>query len=96
MPLDDREFCEIIIDFVRRLDPQIAEMRRLVTASATNELIELAHWLKGAGGTVGYSEFTSPSSALVDAARSGSMTECEKCVDAIASIRQRLVVPVLE
>ncbi|GAA5511072.1 ATP-binding protein [Novipirellula caenicola] len=96
LPLDDREFCEIIIDFVRRLDPQIAEMRRLAAVDAMNELVDLAHWLKGAGGTVGYSEFTSPASALAEAARSGSQTECEKCIDVIASIRQRLVVPVLE
>mgnify|MGYP003667530560 CR=1 FL=1 len=95
LPLDDREFCEIIIDFVGRLDPQIAEMRRLVASGAIQELIDLAHWLKGAGGTVGYSEFTAPASALVDAVRSGSQPECEKCVDAIQSIRERLVVPVL-
>ncbi|WP_372718458.1 ATP-binding protein [Novipirellula sp.] len=95
LPLDDREFCEIIIDFVGRLDPQIAEMRRLVASGSTQELIDLAHWLKGAGGTVGYSEFTAPASALVEAVRSGCLPECEKCVDAIQSIRERLVVPVL-
>ncbi|WP_442506695.1 ATP-binding protein [Novipirellula sp. SH528] len=95
LPLDDREFCEIIIDFVSRLDPQIAEMRRLVETESTKELIDLAHWLKGAGGTVGYSEFTSPATALVEAVRSGSKAECEKCVDAIQSVRERLVVPVL-
>ena len=47
-------------------------------------LADHAHWLKGAGGTVGFGDFTDPATRLESLARSGS-------TDDIATTLQELV-----
>ncbi len=54
LPMNDPEFREIVIRFVSRLDEQLKKMRTALAAKDTQELAHLAHWLKGAGGTVGF------------------------------------------
>ncbi|MGH8673593.1 MAG: ATP-binding protein, partial [Burkholderiales bacterium] len=50
--------------FTARLDEQLDAMDRACKARDFQELAALAHWLKGAGGTVGYDAFTEPSMEL--------------------------------
>ena len=43
--------------FATRLDKQLTAFEHAYTARNFEELAQLAHWLKGAAGTVGYDEF---------------------------------------
>ena len=63
-PLDDPEFCEIVVKFSVRLEERLAKMDRAWDLRDFDELDEQAHWLKGAGGTVGYADFTEPALEL--------------------------------
>ncbi len=90
LPMDDEEFREIVIGFVQRLDEQLIVMRSAIEAQDFDEVLGLAHWLKGAGGTVGFSAFFEPSKRLVNLAKNetaeGMMELFEQIEDLTASI----------
>ncbi len=96
LPVDDVEFRQIVVDFVSRLDSRLDCMAELLSKNQFEELGNEAHWLKGAGGTVGYGDFMVPSMKLLEASRSESRADCITHLKAVLAIRQRLVVPKLE
>ena len=57
------------------------------------EIAGLAHWLKGAGGTVGYDAFTEPAMKLEQAAKDGSTAETAAMLAEVRSLAARLVAP---
>ncbi|NNE01410.1 MAG: response regulator, partial [Pirellulaceae bacterium] len=93
LPIDDDDFRKIVADFVMRLDDRLLLMDNMLSQQRYEELGNAAHWLKGAGGTVGYAEFMAPSLRLLQAARAESQADCQASFDAILAVRQRLVVP---
>lgn len=54
-------FQKTLLSFVRKLETQMGNAWERVDME---ELAVLAHWLKGAGGTVGYDDFTEPAAEL--------------------------------
>ena len=64
------QFVELAARFAARLGGKLDEMIDACTAQRYPDLAELAHWLKGAGGTVGYDVFTKPARLLETAAKS--------------------------
>jgi len=66
---DDPRFGHIIVSFVDRLQEQLVVMDQAWKDKNYDELAGLAHWLKGAGGTVGYDEFTKPAARLENFAK---------------------------
>jgi CheY-like chemotaxis protein len=91
MPMDDPVFREIVQGFVERLDSQIAAMEAAWQAGNDQELAFLAHWLKGAGGTMGFADFTAPAKRLEDSARSGDRARSALALEEI----QRLAASIL-
>ncbi len=65
---EDR-FATLANRFALRLGGQLDKMAALWHARDYTSLAVLAHWLKGAGGTVGFDCFTSPAHQLENAAR---------------------------
>jgi signal transduction histidine kinase/CheY-like chemotaxis protein len=64
LPSDDAEFCEIILEFIDRLQQQLQAMQQAWDTGNFDELSRLAHWLKGSGGTAGFPAFTQPAKRL--------------------------------
>lgn len=81
LPLDDPEFLDIVHEFVTRLRDRNIQMQEAHAARDFERLGQLAHWLKGSGGTAGFT-------ALTDAAK-----ELELAVKALddPAISQALV-----
>ncbi|MEO8004091.1 MAG: response regulator [Betaproteobacteria bacterium] len=79
--------------FAGRLDEQLAAFESAFAAKDFAELARLAHWLKGAGGTVGYDEFTEPALKLEQAALAGNADETGAMLGEVRSIAARLVAP---
>ena len=52
--MDDPEFRRIVAGFIQRLREQAVAMQAAWERRDLEELARLAHWLKGAGGTVGF------------------------------------------
>lgn len=93
LPLDDEEYLAIVLDFVQRLDVRLMGMLSMLQRKAFDELEDEAHWLKGAGGTVGFAELTEPSRSLMIAARQQNVPRCQEALNGILSIRQRMALP---
>lgn len=60
----------IVEKFLPRLDQQLNSMEAALQAGDFDQLAQLAHWLKGSGGTVGYDVFTEPAAQLEEYAKS--------------------------
>jgi CheY-like chemotaxis protein len=68
LPVEIEEFREIVEQFVVGLPPLLSAMRFAWDDGNYVTLRELAHKLKGTGGTVGFSAFTRPAQSLQQAA----------------------------
>jgi CheY-like chemotaxis protein/HPt (histidine-containing phosphotransfer) domain-containing protein len=95
LPLDDPEFYDIVRGFIARMDTRLPQMREELMTGRFDDLAQSAHWLKGAGGTVGYDALTQPARNLIAAAHAGGADECIVCIEKIEAIRARMVVPEL-
>jgi PAS domain S-box-containing protein len=83
----------ILRKFAARLETQLAAMVEAHRAGDLQELAMLAHWLKGAGGTVGYAAFTEPSRRLEICARAGDAAGAAAALRELHHIAARLVLP---
>ncbi|MEM8910926.1 MAG: ATP-binding protein [Planctomycetota bacterium] len=93
LPLNDPEFVDIVIGFISRLDGRLDEMRRELDDGLFDDLALNAHWLKGAGGTVGYPALTAPAADLLRAAKQADAASCDQLLDQLAKLRRRLQTP---
>ena len=79
--------------FAGRLGEQMTAFEAAFAAKDFAELARLAHWLKGAGGTVGYDEFTEPALKLEQAALASNAEETGAMLGEVRSLASRLVAP---
>ena len=93
LPASNARFRDIIVKFIGRLDEQLEAMRSAWKENDLETLAELAHWLKGAGGTVGFDAFTEPAEELEAAAKRGDTEGCEHRLKTLESLAARLVNP---
>lgn len=93
LPTDDPEIREVIEEFVHALPARIEKMQAAVENEDLEELRQLAHWLKGAGGTVGYDCFTVPAAKLESLAKENRHTDEQiSLIHTLDEITSRLVV----
>ena len=57
------------------------------------ELAQLAHWLKGAAGTVGFGSFTEPAKRLEQFAKDGRVDEIEPAIKEVLELAGRVDLP---
>lgn len=94
LPTEIEEFREIVAEFVDTLAQKRGEMQSAVDAGDYKQLADLAHWLKGSGGTVGFNEFTQPAATLEKMAKAGQpATSLQPVLEQIRSICDRIYVP---
>ncbi len=79
--------------FTLRLDEQMNAMDGAWNARDFKELAALAHWLKGAAGTVGYDAFTEPATELEQLVKAGTQTEIGPKLEQLRRLQRRIVVP---
>ena len=65
-------------------------MHQALIEDRWDELAASAHWLKGAGGTVGFECFTDPARRLEQAARRAQPQEAENCLREIDCLVERI------
>jgi CheY-like chemotaxis protein/nitrogen-specific signal transduction histidine kinase len=79
--------------FAERLDEQLVAMEAARGAGDFKDLAALAHWLRGAGGTVGYDDFTAPARDLESLAKAGDAEGTRAVLREVRALAQRLAVP---
>jgi len=84
LPTSDPRFRAIVEEFIDQLDDQMAMIQRAWDKRDFEALRNAAHYLKGAGGSVGFDELTEPSAQLEQLAKAGQPAGVE---DAIAELR---------
>jgi PAS domain S-box-containing protein len=79
--------------FAARLDEQMRAFENAAAARNFPELAALAHWLKGAAGTVGYNDFTEPATRLEQAAHAGAAADLDAVMAELRALVARLESP---
>jgi len=93
LPADNPTFRDIIRKFVVRLDEQLESMEQAWEARNFEELANLAHWLKGSGGTVGFDAFTEPAARLEQLARAGCEENVAETLLELSRLAGRIAMP---
>lgn len=91
LPTDDPEFLEIICEFLEKFATRIPELEQAYEVEDFESLAHLAHWLRGAAGSVGYGCFTEPAAALEQYAREKSRSKATQPLETIRKLQRRLV-----
>jgi CheY-like chemotaxis protein/HPt (histidine-containing phosphotransfer) domain-containing protein len=92
LPSSNPRFRSIIEKFSRRLGEQLDAMTKAWNERNFDEIASLAHWLKGAGGTVGFDAFTEPAAKLEQFAKSKSTHQVEQTILELRRLADRVVV----
>ncbi len=90
---DNPKLQRIILAFVKKLEKEVEIMEQVWEHDDLEQLARLAHWLKGAGGTVGFDDFTDPAAELEQAAKAGNREEAGKVLEKIKTIAAAVVAP---
>ena len=85
-------FANVIARFVGRLEEQLPAMDEAFWAQDFESMAKLAHWLKGAGGTVGFDIFFEPASELESAAKARDLAAIEEKLQQIHGLARRIVI----
>ena len=94
--MDDPDFRSIAEDFLSRLEEQIVTMDEALAAEDFTELAGLAHWLRGAGGTVGLPAFAAPAQRMEESASNKVLAGVEEALAELKSIKARVQIPAVE
>ena len=92
LAVEDEAIRPIVEEFLVTLDEKLAEMEAACQAGNYENLAKLAHWLKGAGGTVGLGCFTEPAISLGDRARQQNPAEAKSALKELRGLQKRIVV----
>lgn len=93
LPMDDPEFREIVTDFAPRLEANFQKMRNAARSNNLQQVAELAHWMKGSTGTLGFAPFVRPCDQLQHAARRADVASVGQRLDEIAALISRIELP---
>ncbi|MFQ5461535.1 MAG: PAS domain S-box protein [Phycisphaerae bacterium] len=93
LPINDPEFREIAEEFAAQLSSRLESMRSAWAQRDLKTLVQLAHWLKGAGGTAGFSAFTAPAAELERWSREECLDEVEVAIADIARLLEAIELP---
>jgi PAS domain S-box-containing protein len=83
----------VVRTFGQTLPEKLQAMDAALAAGRLDELAALAHWLKGAGGTVGFDEFFEPARQFEQHARAGRLPELADSLRELHGLAARLVIP---
>ncbi len=92
LPMHKAVFREIAAEFAEHLSDNLTAMRAAFEEKQMQSLKELAHWLKGSGGTAGFDAFTEPAVRLEQAAKENQFSEIGNCLREIDQLAERIVV----
>ena len=90
LSVNNPRFTKVISRFVDRLGEQLPAMDTALVTQDFEAMAKLAHWLKGAGGTVGFDVFYEPASELELAAQAMDLPASERQLQKIHGLASRI------
>lgn len=85
-------FAKVIARFVGRLGEQVQAMEEAYANRDMETLAKLAHWLKGAGGTVGFDVFNQPAAQLEEEAKAAAFSAIDERLQQIQRLAARIAI----
>jgi CheY-like chemotaxis protein len=95
LPMDDPDFRQIVEGFIQRLREQAVAMQAAWEQRDLAELARLSHWLKGAGGTVGFEALTEPAKKLELLAKQGRVAEIDGALGEVLDMIDSAAIPLV-
>ncbi|MGB5324989.1 MAG: Hpt domain-containing protein, partial [Pseudomonadales bacterium] len=93
LPVSNPKFCTIVRKFAERLEEQMLALESAINAREYNQAADLAHWLKGSAGSVGFAAFTEPAAELEQAAKRCDEEAMLEQFAIVQNLHSRLEVP---
>lgn len=87
---DNPRFKPIVENFIKKLSIELSSMQVMQESQDWAQLKDKAHWLKGSGGTVGFTQLFEPAKALEDAALAQDSDASDQLMRNIISLSERL------
>ena len=88
---DESRVRRIVAEFAARLEEKLAAMDESLRVEDHASLAALAHWLKGAAGTVGFEAFTAPAEAIRLLASNGTTGDIAAKLHELHELAARVV-----
>jgi CheY-like chemotaxis protein/HPt (histidine-containing phosphotransfer) domain-containing protein len=92
LPTDQPEYRRIVEEFIDTLPDKLGALQAAFDACDLDELAELAHWLKGTGGTVGFDCFTEPARRLEQLAKNRQTEQIDDGIRELSELACRITV----
>lgn len=93
LPMEDEDFREIVEEFITRLHTRIDQLKQLRKAQDWHQIKLTAHWLKGAGGSVGFPILTTLSRELEEAMEAHDTVSTNRLLDQLETTIARVEMP---
>ncbi|CAB5105766.1 Two-component system sensor histidine kinase [Olavius algarvensis associated proteobacterium Delta 3] len=90
---DEPRFRDILFTFIEKLETTVGEMEHAYQKGDMEQLAFLAHWLKGAGGTVGFDDFTEPATILEESAKARETEKAGQMLTRVKGLTLAIVPP---
>jgi PAS domain S-box-containing protein len=82
---------QVVVRFIEQFPTKLRAMEAALQAQDLHQLAELAHWLKGAGGSVGFDAYFEPAKDLELACKAGKAPDAQRQLVSIRALRDRMV-----
>ena len=86
-------FQNVILQFIGKLKQELNRAQAAWENQDLEELALIAHWLKGAGGTVGFDQFTEPAAKLIVFAKTGQLEQAGETLQQVKRLSEAIVPP---
>lgn len=88
-------FQKVILQFIDKLKKELTRAQMAWEDKNLEELALIAHWLKGAGGTVGFDDFTEPAAKLETFAKSAQLEQAGQMLEQVKHLSEAIVPPAM-
>jgi CheY-like chemotaxis protein/HPt (histidine-containing phosphotransfer) domain-containing protein len=86
-------FQKVILQFIEKLKQELTRAQAAWENGKLEELALIAHWLKGAGGTVGFDHFTEPAGRLENFAKTAQLERAGETLRQVKNLSEAIVPP---
>jgi signal transduction histidine kinase/DNA-binding response OmpR family regulator len=86
-------FQKVILQFIEKLKAELSRAQAAWESKNLEELARIAHWLKGAGGTVGFDHFTEPAAKLEHLAKTAQMEQAGEILRQVKGLSEAILPP---
>ncbi len=88
-------FQKVILQFIEKLKEELIRAQAAWENQNLEELALIAHWLKGAGGTVGFDDFTEPAARLENFAKTARLEQAGEILRQVKCLSEAIVPPAI-